>query len=162
MSTLTFTSAQLLSFSRTAKGGKAVFSSLITQAVIKGMGWAEMPECFTGGTLDGELDATQIDITPADKALAKHAMTLEISRVKKFEVVRMELEEKRGKGHRNELRFVVEFPDLQGCKKLEAYILTAGKSTVKVAYTPQAVQEELPGAKQVTEDDNPDLPEIGE
>ena len=144
---LTITSVTLLTFKRDLKGGGADFSSSITQAVRKIMGWTEIPECYSGGSLDGDLAATVITLTPNDEALKRHAIDLDTTKVHKFEVVRLELEGKKGKGFRFELRFHVKFSDVKGCRKLEEYMLTAGKSTMVVSYEKQAVQADLPGTE---------------
>lgn len=137
----------MLSFTRKASGGKATFSSSLNSAVINKMGWAEVPEAITGASLEGDLAASSLVLTPKDKELARHETQIEISRIAKFETVRLELEGKSGKGHRTELRFTAYFADPVACKKLEAYLLTCGKSTVTVSYTKQAEQDSLPGVE---------------
>lgn len=143
-SKISFTGAQLLSFGRDGKGGKAHFSSSLTSSVIKAMEWGEIPEFVTGTSLEGELAATELTIEPKDAELKKHAIALELRQVSKFQTVRLELEGKNGKGFRTELRFTASFGDLKGCRKLEEYMVTVGgKSTVMVSYEKQAVQESL-------------------
>lgn len=144
---IVFGGAQLLSFTRKASGGKATFSSSLNSAVINKMGWAEVPEAITGASLEGDLAASSLVLTPKDKELARHETQIEISRVAKFETVRLELEGKSGKGHRTELRFTAYFADPVACKKLEAYLLTCGKSTVTVSYEKQPQQADLPGVE---------------
>lgn len=146
---IAFTNVQLLSFSRKSTGGTASFSASLTAPVIKAMQWAELPECQTGAGLDGDLAAHQVELTPKEPELQKHAMTLDCKRIHKFTVTRLEIEGKKGKGHRFELRFEVSWPDPNGAQKLEQFIISCGKSILKVHYTKQAVQETLPD----TEDD---------
>lgn len=137
---ITFPSAVLLAFGRKFNaGGKASFSSSITDAQRKAMNWDEIPECANGANLDGDLQASVLTLTPKDKELQRNAIELSISRVRNFQVVRLELEGKRDKGHRQELRFSVEFGDDKGARKLEEYMLTVGegKSTLAVSYTKQ-------------------------
>lgn len=147
MDKLTFTSAQLLGFSRDASGGTATFSSTLNTNVEKAMGWTDIPSCATGATLEGELAASIIQLIPNDSELRRHEIQLDVARVNKFKVVRLELEGTRQVGHRQELRFTVQFSDVKGARKLEEYILTCGKSKVVVSYTKQAVQEDLPGTE---------------
>ena len=45
------------------------------------------------------------------------------------------------------------FMDPLGAAKLEAYMLGAARSKLLVAYTPQAVQDELPGTRAEVADD---------
>ena len=144
---ITFTSVQLLGFSRDADGGVAKFSATLGAPVMRALDWSEMPECLTGGKLEGELAASSLQLTPNDEALKRNAIQLETSKVGKFEVVRLELETSKGKGHRKELRFQASFSDIKGARKLEEYILTAGKSTAVVSYTKQAQQADLPGVE---------------
>lgn len=144
---ITFTAVQLRKFSRDSSGGKAEFSSSLTASIIKKMDWVEMPECLTGGKLEGELNAISLDLEPKDEALRRHKIQLDISAVNKFNTVRLELEDSRGKGHRTELRFKVKFTDVKGAGKLEAYMLTCGKSTLVVSYEKQAQQADLPGVE---------------
>lgn len=146
MEKLTFPTVTLLSFSRKPTGGKAVFSGSVTTAVARAMEWTDIPECATSAALDGELSATQVELVPKDEALRRHAIILDTSKVAKFELVRREIEGKKGKGHRQELQFSVWFPDVKGARKLEEYMLTCGKSTLSVSYQKQAQQADLPGA----------------
>ena len=154
---LTFPMAELLSFKRTPDGGTAQFSSSITKAVASAMEWADIPECFTGGDLEGELAASTVELTPKDESLKRFAISLDTKLVYKFETVRRELEGKQGKGHRTELRFKVDFTDIKGARKLEEFMLTAGKCSVTVSYQKQARQGDLPGTEP-RGDDNEALP----
>lgn len=147
MDKLTFTSAQLLSFCRDAKGGTASFSSSMNAHVERAMGWTDAPSWLTGGNLEGELAASIVQLVPEDQAARRHEVQLDVHRINGFALVRRELEGTRQKGHRHELRFKVHYSDIQGAKKLEEYILTCGKSKVVVSYTKQAVQEDLPGVE---------------
>ncbi len=131
---LTFTGVELLGFSRDSEGGKAKFSSSLTSAIIKKMGWGEIPEFLTGGSLEGELAALSVELIPKEQELQRHHIQLETRQVSKFLTVRLELEGKSGKGHRTELRFTVLFQDTKGARKLEEYMLTCKKSTMVVNY----------------------------
>ncbi len=144
---LTFTGVELLGFSRDSEGGKAKFSSSLTSAVIKKMGWGEIPEFVTGTSLEGELAAISVELVPKEQELQRHQIQLDTRQVSKFLTVRLELEEKKGKGHRTELRFTVTFQDPKGARKLEEYMLTCRKSTLIVSYEKQAQQADLPGVE---------------
>ncbi len=63
---LSFTSCQLLKISRDSGGGRATFSSSLSSGIMKALNWVEMPECLTGGKLEGELAAMQIELTPSN------------------------------------------------------------------------------------------------
>src|ERR1700748_2294809 len=125
---ITFTSVQLLSIARKKEGGRAVFCASLSGPVMKAMEWTEIPECLTGTSLEGVLAAPQIELVPNEEALKRHALTLDSQKIAKFETVRLELENKKGKGYRTELRFTVWFQDPKGARKLEEYLLTCGKS----------------------------------
>jgi len=140
---ITFTNVQLLSFGRKPEGGSAKFSAASSDKVSEAMGWQDIPECLTGGKLEGELRATSATLSPNEKELRKHETELDISRVSGFETVRLELERSKGKGHRTELRFSISFSDPNGARKLEQYITSCGKSRLIVSYTKQAEQEEM-------------------
>lgn len=141
---ITFTSAVLESFSRSSKGGHAQFTASWNQNVAKALGWTELPDCLSGANLDGDLAASSMELRPSDKQLSKHGIELDITRVHKFEAVRLELEGKRGKGHRIEIRFKVAFAAPGTCEQLETYLLTIGegKGSLTVSYVRQ---EALPG-----------------
>lgn len=148
--TITFTSAVLEKFSRNGSGGKATFACGLNQKVMQAMGWVEIPECLTGANLEGSLSATTVKLVPSESQLKDHQIELSVSQVSKFESVRLEIEGKKGKGHRTELRFVVAFPDTKGARKLEQYMLTIGegKSSLTVSYVKQEV---IPGMEATDE-----------
>lgn len=141
---LTFSGVTLLGFCRTQTRSKADFSSSLSSTVMKAMGWSDIPEWLTGAQPEGDLSATLLEIVPKEAELRKHAFDLTVSRLHKFEIVRLELEGKQGKGHRMELRFTAQFNDPDGARKLEAFMATIGegKCSVTVSYTKQ---ETLPG-----------------
>ena len=147
MARTTFTSIELKKFGRDNNGGHATFFGPLTQTVMNLMGWDGIPECYAGGKLTTELAARQMELTPNDDALVRHAITLDTQKMHSFEVVRRELEGKRDKGTRLELVFKVDFADAKGCRKLEEYKLVANKSKLCVDYEPAAVQENLPGTE---------------
>ena len=144
-SKLVFPTVELESFGRDREGGTAKFKSTLSGDVMSAMGWVEMPECATGADLEGELAVRTFELTPKDEGLKRHRTEIEVHKVGKFKTVRLELEGKKGKGHRTELRFTVWFADTTGARKLEEYILTAGKSKLVLSYEPAAKQDELPG-----------------
>jgi hypothetical protein len=147
---LTFTGATLLGFCRTQTRSKADFSSSLSPSVMKAMGWSDIPEWLTGAQPEGDLSATLLEIVPKEAELRKHAFDLTVSRLHKFEIVRLELEGKQGKGHRMELRFTAQFNDPEGGAKLESFMATIGegKCSVTVSYTKQ---ETLPGVEATQE-----------
>ena len=156
MEKLTFTSVELDKFNRSKEGVTASFRASLNSQVMGKMGWSEIPECLTGASLEGELTAISLELIPADKALEKHAISLDLAKISDFAIVRLELEGKQGKGHRTELRFKVRSQDPQGARKLELYMLVAGKSRMPVSFEHQAKQEPLPGAQVAYDQDTLD------
>lgn len=155
---ITLQTVQLIAFGRTDKGGWAKFSAGINARLVDAMEWADIPECSTSAQMAGELSAQVVSLTPKDEALKRHAIDLESTHVGNFEIVRRELENKKNKGFRQELHFKVKFSDATGCKKLEAYKLTAGKSSMLISYTKQPKQEDLPGTLVAGDDKQQELP----
>ncbi len=146
MPNVSFNSAVLRSFSRNGKGGNAAFTTSLTQSVCKALDWSlDIPECLTNAKPEGKLVASSVELVPDQKDMAKQAVSLGVSSVSGFEIVRRELEGNRGKGHRLELRFNVGFADDNGCARLEQYMMTIGeaKGKLSVSYQRQAQQERL-------------------
>lgn len=140
-----FTGVTLKSFSRNKNGGTAIFHANFTQKVSEAMGWGGMAAGQTSVKLEGVLAAATVALQPKDGALAKWRIEFTGTAVKAFEATRLELEGKKGKGHRYELRFHVEFVDVTACRYLEEFITNAGeaKSTLDVSYTKAAEQTSL-------------------
>lgn len=146
MPAITFQSAILNSISRKGKEGSASFTTSLSQAVCKALEWdGNIPDCLASAKPEGELMASSVELAPDQKDLSKHAVSLGVSHIKGFEIVRRELESSRGKGHRLELRFNVKFSDDDGCGRLERYMLTIGegKGKLAISYQKKAQQESL-------------------
>lgn len=99
--------------------------------------------------------ASNAQLQPKDGALAKWSIEFQASAVKGFECIRYELEGKKGKGHRYELHFTVEFKDMTACALIEEHITNIGdhKATLVISYTKAAEQTDL------VNDDTPSLDE---
>ena len=136
--TLSFTSAVLKSFSRSHKGGVANFASSLNNRVSAVMGWG-IGSGNTSVSLEGELHASSMILTPKEAGLAKHKLEMDIQSVTGFEAVRFEAEGKKGKGFRYEIHFKVKFASKDACRDLERYMLTMGegKGTLQVSYVKQ-------------------------
>ena len=152
MARSTFTNVTLKAFGRNEKGGHADWIAPLTKAVMNLMGWQQIPECYKGGKLDCDLAARQIELTPNEEALVRHALTLDTQRMHSFVVVRREIEGTRGKGHQLDLCFKIDFADPVGARKLEEYMLVAGKSKLRVDYEPAAVQDKFAGMDDSTDE----------
>ena len=126
-------------------GGRAVFHANFTKSVCNAMGWAGFQPGQQSIQFEGELAATHAELQPRDGELSKWCIDFAATEVRGFEGLRLELENKKGKGHRYELRFEVHFVDLTACRYLEEFITHAGaaKSVLTINYTPAAEQSEL-------------------
>lgn len=112
--------------------------------ILEKMEWKEAPECYTGGGLEGDVAAAELDVIPSDRTLVGHAINLKGIRLHHFRTVRLEAKESRGKGHRTELRFKVTTGDPEAGTKLEQFFSTAvAKSQLKVTWEKQPKQEGL-------------------
>lgn len=145
-----FSSATLLEFGRNQTGGWIKYRTDLSEKICEGMGWRRPDDKETKVTLEGELFAKVLLMTPKEREFAKHALELQVTKASAFVATRKELEKSRGKGHRHELTFQVEFSGEGIAGKLEQYLLTCGgqKGAVKISYDPQPKQMEIP-----TEDD---------
>ncbi len=137
--------AVLLGFSKKQSGGRAVFASPMASELSETLAWGDIPEFMTGAALEGSLHLSSCELTPKDKLLRTHAITLDAGQMTEFKTVRRELKGTKGKGHRVELRFMVLFSDPAGCAKLEAYMQGVGseKSAIRISFTKEPVQQEL-------------------
>jgi hypothetical protein len=131
---LTFIGLEVLSFNRTKAGTVAHLSCELTTSILKLMNWTEPPECYTGGGLVGDVAAISAELMPSDRTLSRHAVELDAVHLHSFKTVRLEIEGKRGVGHRTELRFCVTSGDLKAARKLEEYFTIPGKSQLRVSY----------------------------
>lgn len=143
---LEFTNVILKTISRTSKGGTAAFSASLTKPVIAAMKWGDVPDWQTGSKPEGDLHAQSMTLTPPPgTALKNNVVTVEISRVCEFEMVRREIEGKKGKGHRVDLHFKAKFADPTGLAFLEEYMVNVGeeKGRMNIEYNPAAEQQSL-------------------
>jgi len=144
MEHITYTNAELQSFTRNKKGGTAKFIAPLTVPVMKALELTEIPDFAT--SLDaGEIHhtATEMMLRAKEGDLADYEVTVSIAAVSKFEVTRLETKGKRGKGSRLQLSFVVSFADATGCAHLEQHLLSAGPCNLRVSYERTAVQTEI-------------------
>lgn len=152
-SSVTLTSVEIEHFKRTRKQVTARFEFSLTKKLIAAMGWGELADFETASTLKGDLAASNIVLTPVDEALKRHQTEIAVSRVHAFNATRQEIEGSRGKGTRWLVQCDVVMTEPTACKKLEAYMLTAGKSEMRISYEKQAEQADLPGTEPTEDGD---------
>ena len=133
---LIFNQAVLRKLERDAESGKLHFSAALTARVAQAMSWGELPEGATGAKMEGELVGGNFVLTPKEAGITMQ-MDCSFSTIGHFEIIRMETENSRGKGHRNELRFIVRFGGMDVAAKAEAWLVKAGeaKSELRVNYS---------------------------
>ena len=157
--TITFAGAVLRSISRDKSSCILQFSAEMTAAVAKALDWGdELPDAAVGCKMEGRLVGGSFVLTPTQGRQASlpgtqaHEMQMNISSVGSFQVVRREIEQSRGKGHRRELRFRLDSGDPDAAMKAEEWITSIGdtKATLKVTYASKATTEE-PGEEEQEE-----------
>ena len=140
---LVFQNAVLRKIERDAESGKLYFSASLTAAVSKAFGWDEPPEGASSLKMEGELTGGNLILSPREAGITIQ-VDCDFSTIGHFEIARLETENSRGKGHRNELRFVVKFGGIDTAAKAEGWLTKVGesKAELRVNYLKQAT---LPG-----------------
>lgn len=150
---LVFTGVQLLSFGRTPKkNGIAVFAADFTKTLAGKLELEDIPENYTDGSPDVDLDATEFTIQSKDGDLAKWIFTVKCQSLRDVSIQRYEKEGKKGKGFRHRIFFKIRFADLTGCSLLEQYMVNQGenKGNLSVTCSKRPVQAEIQEAIDTT------------
>jgi hypothetical protein len=142
-----FTSVEIHHFKRSQSKMSVRFEMPLTKSCASAMGWGELQDWEDGSDLKGDLAASVITLTPSDESLKRHAIDLQVKRVHKFTATRQEIEGKRGKGSRLVVQCDAIVRDEKGCHKLEAYMATVPKSSMRVSYEKQPEQADIPGTE---------------
>lgn len=108
------------------------------------MGWTQPGDKTTREDLEGKLMGGNFIFTSQDK-LVDAEVDIAYTDCKGFACHRFELEGRKKKGFRRELRFTITFKEQDGVAKLESYMMTTdnAKGSLKVVYFPEAVQDEM-------------------
>lgn len=161
---ITFTGARILSCSYNKDGVSLKMSANLTDSICKQMHWTQEIEIgkktetiigvaafLAGAKPEGKLNGTQLEMIPTDADLKATTLTLDITSVTGFEVVRREQEGTRGKGNRQEVHFGVDVVGTAPLRKIEGYCARVGigklSATAKASVSYEK-QEELPMATQ--------------
>jgi hypothetical protein len=109
------------------------------------MDWQIPDDHTVRQTLDGALEGGYLVLTAKDK-LIDADVQLAFKSMTGFQCLRLELEGRKGKGFRRELRFSCTFKDLDGLAKLEAYMNACdnARGVLAVSYLKEPVQETIP------------------
>jgi hypothetical protein len=142
---LNFTQVILRKIERDAESGKLHFSASLTAKVIEAMGWGDLPEGATGAKMEGELSGGNLLLSPKEDGI-RAEIDVAYATVGHFEIIRLETPNSRGKGRRNELRFIVRFGGSDVAAKAEAWFqkMGDGAGVMKINYSKQ---ETLPGTE---------------
>ena len=152
----------LVSVKRTKKGGFANVKFQLTPKITKALDWPDMPEGTAEWCPDvDELAAQNIEFVPNNPELNHNATSIEAQSIGDFVVVRKRKKEGKNSVKADkvitEVLCLIRFQDPTGCAKLEQYMQGAKRSEMRVSYTPQPQQDELPGTR-VNVTDDTDLP----
>ena len=148
----TAVNALVVSTKRDKKGGSARIKFELTSRVTKALDWPEMPEGTGEWCPDvDELVTSLIELTPNTPERAAYAITVAAEKIGDFMVSRKK--KKVGNNAVKAAKVITEvackitFSETDGCAKLEQYIQGAARSEMMVCYTPQPIQDELPGTQ---------------
>ena len=100
---IVFTGVVLRSVQRDSTSGKLHFSAELTAAVSKAFDWGALPDTAIGCKMDGELSGGSLVLTPKEMGLRPSELACDFATLGHFEVLRLETENSRGKGHRSEV-----------------------------------------------------------
>ncbi len=145
---ITFAGAQIAEFGRVdpASGWIKFRCSLGggLDALFGRMGWDVPGEKTAMEKLDGKLSGGNFILTAKDKLIEAEVDVAYVT-VTDFACHRFEIEGRKKKGFRRELRFSVSFTEDDACAKLENYMMTSdnARGSLKVVYYPEQVQEDL-------------------
>lgn len=108
------------------------------------MGWDVPGDKTMSEKLEGKLEGGHLILTAKDK-LIEAEVDIEYVAMTDFSCLRLELEGRKGKGFRRELRFNVKFKQQDACALLESYQFQSdnARGSLKVTYMIEPVQTEL-------------------
>lgn len=148
MNQITFPSVKIAEFGRVdPSSGWIKFQSSLPKGFEKLfdlMGWDVPGDKTMSEKLEGKFEGGHIILTSKDK-LVEAEVDIEYVSITDFQCLRMELEGRKGKGFRRELRFNVKFKDETTCALLEAYQFKCdnARGSLKVTYLVEPVQTTL-------------------
>ena len=154
----------LMSTKRTPKkGGEAKVKFQLAAKISAALEWPEMPDGTAEWCPDvAELKAGNIEFIPNNPEVSHNATSIDADSIGDFVVVRKQQKEGKNSKHAaktlTEVLCTIKFSDPTGCAKLEQYMQGAKRSEMRVSYTPQPKQEDLPGTRVDMTPDSSQLP----
>ncbi len=108
------------------------------------MGWNLPGEKTKSEKLEGKFEGGSLIHSASDK-LVEAEYDIAYLVLSDFEMIRLEIEGKKKKGFRRELRFKATFKEQDACAKLESYMFESdnARGPLKVTYYPEQIQEEI-------------------
>jgi hypothetical protein len=121
------------------------------QGLFKRMGWSVPGEKVSMEKLDGSLSGGHFILTSQNK-LVDAEVEIAFGKMGGFSVHRFELEGKKKKGFRRELRFKSTFELEDGCALLESYMMRSdnARGTLQVTYLKEPVQTTIDDSAQLS------------
>lgn len=170
---LTFPSAKIAEFGRVdPESGWIKFRCSLPKDIEKlfqVMGWDIPGEKTVSEDLEGKLKGGHLILTPKldkdellkvkspdGKVNTDAEVDIEFEDISSFKCLRLELEGRKGKGFRRELRFEAKFKCEDGAANLESYMMRTSnaRGSLKVTYYTEPVQTEIKlDDEQITFDD---------
>lgn len=149
MLNITFTGARISEFGRVDSSSGWIKFHCQLGSTLNGtfakMGW-DIPGSKTKSEkLEGKLNGGRLALISKEK-LVDAELDMEYVTISDFECLRLELEQKKGKCFRRELRFNVTFKAMDGAALLESYQNRSdnARGALKVSYLKEAEQAPLP------------------
>lgn len=146
---ITFPSAKIAEFGRVdPASGWITFHCALPkgfEALFTLLGWDVPGDKTISESLEGKLEDGTLVLTSKDK-LIDAEVSIDFKTITAFACKRLELEGRKGKGFRRELRFKATFKHVDGCALLEGYMMRCdnARGSLKVTYLEQPVQTEIP------------------
>jgi len=141
-----FTGARITEIHRVdTAGGHVKYACGLGQGyekLFEKMGWSIPGEKTKSEKLEGKFEGGSLIHQASDKLIDAQYDIAYIS-LSDFEMIRLQIEGKKKKGFRRELRFKATFKEQDACAKLEAYMFESdnARGPLKVTYYPEQVQE---------------------
>lgn len=125
----------LNSVHRSSKEGTLKFRANLSKEFSRKMEWGDLSVGQTSANMEGAIvDAARIMAAEQSGLFAAGEFRADVQKVSKFEILRMEVENKRGKGHRFVLDFEAKFVKSGIAALADEWILAVGSgaATMKI------------------------------
>ncbi|TAK97799.1 MAG: hypothetical protein EPO08_20765 [Rhodospirillaceae bacterium] len=158
MAVVMFSGTRLLEVRRNTKRGTLVFSADLTPSVAKVMGWTELPDKCIGSKMAGAINAASLIFAPKQKDLfGAGEFRAECQTLAHFQIVRLEIEQSRGKGFRHEIRFSGTFHAEGVAALAESWLISVGEGQGQLRVTGIIAESAEPGGEDDDDDSEPPL-----